>query len=236
MKTLKTILGIGILFTGMLLSSAAYSATQDYEKDYPVQNINGIDLTLACELYIKQGDTESLKIEADEDVLDKIKVKQKDSIVYIKTDKKEYDMDDWDVEIYLTVKTLNSIDIGGAVKLENEGTLKSSKLSIDVSGAADIELNIEVEKLLADLSGAVNADLEGKADYVVIDMSGASKVDAEDLISRAVYLDFSGFGKADVHASEVLKVEMSGMGVVRYSGNPGRINTESSGLGVIKSK
>jgi hypothetical protein len=224
------------------LTAVSQAATEnlspgdDYEKQYEIKGINGIDLTLACEIYIMQGQTESLKIEAEKDIFHRLKVKQKDSILYIKTDEKNYDFDDWDVEIYLTVKDLRSIDIGGAVKMENQGTLKTKKLTLEISGAADIELNIDAGKLLADFSGAVNADIEGYAEYVVMDMSGASKVDASDLITRAYYLDFSGFGKADIYAEKILKVDMSGMGVVRYGGNPERIDTESSGLGVIKSR
>ena len=239
MNIFKPLLSILILIAGFTNTSQAEGTTttaSDAEKKYEIKDIRGVNLKLACELYIVQGETESLEIEADKDIFHKIKVKQKDSILYIKTDEKNYDFDDWDVEVYLTVKDLRSIDIGGAVKLENQGILKTKKLTVEISGAADIELKIEVEKLLADFSGAVNAEIEGKADYVVMDMSGASKVDAENLVTNAFYLDFSGFGKADVHVEKMLKVDMSGMGVVRYSGNPDRIDTESSGLGVIKSR
>jgi len=95
-------------------------------------------------------------------------------------------------------------------------------------------MNIATEKLLADFSGAVKANIEGKARYVVMDMSGASKVDAEDLVTDAFYLDFSGFGKAEIYAEKVLKVDMSGMGVVRYGGNPTKVEANSSGLGIIR--
>lgn len=235
-KLIRSISILSFLLFSFSGFSYAGNSINDYEKEYKINGINGINLTIACEIYITQSEQESLKIEAEKDIFDKIEVNQKDSTLYIKTDEDDYDFDDWDIEVYLSVKDLQSIDIGGAVKLENRGTLKTNKLSIEISGAADIELSLEVKKLLADFSGAVNAELEGKADYVVMDMSGASKVDANDLVTRAYYLDFSGFGKADVYAEKMLKIDMSGMGVVRYSGNPTKIETESSGLGVIKSR
>ena len=206
----------------------------DHKKSYPIKDINGIDINIACELYITQNEEEAFRIEAKKDILHYIDVEKRDSVLYLTSNEDDINYDDWNVEVYLTVKTLKSLNIGGAAKVRNSGTLKGNKLSLDISGAADLDLNIEVKKLLADFSGAVKAELEGRADYIVMDMSGASKVDAEDLISEACYLDFSGFGKAEIYASKVLKVDMSGMGVVRYSGNPKKVDTGSSGLGVIK--
>jgi len=206
------------------------------EKTYPVQGIRGVDIKIACELNIRQGEEESLRISAEKDIFHLIEVEQRDSIIYLTTDEEDINYENWDIEVYLSVKDLNSINIGGAAKIRNAGTLKTNKLSLDISGAADLKMEINVEKLLTDFSGAVKAELEGLADYVVMDMSGASKVDAEDLITKAFYLDFSGFGKAEVYAEEVLKIDMSGMGVIRYSGNPKKVEGDSSGMGVIKAK
>ena len=239
MRTTSFILGL--IFTVMgSFSQAAIPAgetadIQDYEKTIQVKNFHGVDITIACELYLRQGDEESLRIEADKDIFHKLQVEVRDSILYLESDK-ERNYKDWDVEVYLTVKNLKSIDVGGAVKLRTNGTITGEQLELDISGAADLDMRIDVDKLMADFGGAVNAELEGKARYVVMDMSGASNVDADDLITDAFYLEFSGFGKADVYAEKVLKVDMSGMGVVKYGGNPAKVKTNSSGLGIIKAR
>lgn len=217
------------------LTSESIARSQDYEKTIDVKDFNKLDITIACELYLRQGDEESMRIEANKNILDRLEIGVRDSTLYMEAEH-ERDFDDWDVEVYLTVKQLKSIDIGGAVKLRTNGTLKGEKLELDISGAADLDMRIEVDKLLADFGGAVNAELEGRARYVVMDMSGASKVEADDLRTDAFYLEFSGFGKAEVYAEKVLKVDMSGMGVVRYGGNPKKVKTNSSGLGIIKAR
>jgi hypothetical protein len=242
MKTIRTILFVAVLlFTGTLgytnpIGGEEGAHISDHEKNIPVSNVRGVDITIACELYIRQGDEEKLRIEAEKNIFNRLEIEVRDSILYIESDHRDNNFDDWDVEVYLTVKTLRKIDIGGAVKLRTENTLETPKLDLDISGAADIEIEIETEKLLADFSGAVKAELEGRARYVVMDMSGASKVEADDLITDAFYLDFSGFGKADIYSEKVLKVDMSGMGVVKYDGNPDKVEANSSGLGVIKSR
>jgi len=238
MKTTSFILGLFLTVMGSFSQAATFppadaEGMQEYEKTIRVKNFHGVDITIACELYVRQGDDESLRIEADKDIFDKLQAEVRDSILYLESDK-ERNYKDWDVEVYLTVKSLKSIDVGGAVKLRTNGTITGEKLELNISGAADLDMRIDVDKLMADFSGAVNAELEGRARYVVMDMSGASRVDADDLITDAFYLDFSRFGKADVYAEKVLKVDMSGMGVVKYGGNPSKVKTNSSGLGIIK--
>jgi hypothetical protein len=241
MKTIRIIFIMALMLPGILTyadtgRTAKAKSIQDEEKDFPISGVKGLDISIACELNLRQGNEESLRIEADEDIFHKLDVEVRDSVLYIDSDRRNRELDNWDVEVYLTVKTLNSIDIGGAVEMNTSGTLKTNRLELTVSGAADIELSINAEKFLADFSGAVKADIEGRANYVVMDMSGASKVDAEDLVTDAFYLDFSGFGKADIYAEKVLKVDMSGMGIVKYGGNPKKVDANSSGLGVIKSR
>ncbi|MFP4042921.1 MAG: head GIN domain-containing protein [Bacteroidales bacterium] len=236
-KLQNSIIAVIIMIMGFTTDTQginSYVENNKYEKEYEISNIREIDLLLACEVRLTQGDTESLRITADKDIFDRLTVNQEDSTLFIKTDRDKYDNDKWKVKVYLNINELRNIKIGGAVKLDNENILKSPKLTLDISGAADIDMDIEVEKLLADFSGAVNAEIKGKADYVVMDMSGASNVDTEYLKSRAFYLDFSGFGKAEIFASEVVKIDMSGMGVIRYSGDPEKVQTNSSGLGIIK--
>ena len=232
---MKNLLVLFFLLNAISINIFAEEGDQK-SKSYPIKGINGVDINIACELYIEQKGEESLQIDAEEDIIHHIEVEKRDSILYLTSDKDNIDYEDRDIEVSISVKTLNRINVGGAAKIRNSGILKSNKLTLDISGAADIELEIEVDKLMADFSGAVNADLEGKANYVVMDMSGASKVGAEDLISDAFYLDFSGFGKADIYAEKVLKVDMSGMGVVKYGGNPQKVDTDSSGLGVVKAR
>ncbi|MBS3769872.1 MAG: DUF2807 domain-containing protein [Bacteroidales bacterium] len=241
MKTLRALLVTALVVTGM--SGYAGSGgndkvvrTADEERSIPISGVKALDITIACELNIRQGDEESLRIETDRNMFRKLDVEVRDGVLYIGSDDRDRDFGDRDVEIHLTVKTLNKIDIGGAVKLSTMGTLETPKLELSISGAADIDMNIATEKLLADFSGAVKANIEGKASYVVMDMGGASKVDAEDLITEAFYLDFSGFGKAEIYAEKVLKVDMSGMGVVRYGGNPRKVEANSSGLGIIRER
>jgi hypothetical protein len=72
-------------------------------------------------------------------------------------------------------------------------------------------------------------------DELMATMSGASKLVADDLQVRTAQLSISGAGKADVSASESLKVAISGAGKVTYSGNPA-IEKDISGAGSVRKR
>lgn len=86
-----------------------------------------------------------------------------------------------------------------------------------------------------DGTGATRVTADGAVDELMATMSGASKLDAESLQVRTAELSISGAGKAEVSASEVLKVAISGAGKVTYNGNP-TLEKYISGAGSVRKR
>jgi Putative auto-transporter adhesin, head GIN domain len=102
-------------------------------------------------------------------------------------------------------------------------------------------VRFEAEKLAGpsfflETSGASRATLEGTVGDLTASMTGASRLDAENLHTRTAALSVTGAGRADVWASEVLKVSISGAGRVTYSGNPKEVKRDISGAGKVRAK
>src|SRR6056297_1711941 len=100
MKTTSFILGLFLTVMGSFSQAATFppvdaEGMQEYEKTIRVKNFHGVDITIACELYVRQGDDESLRIEADKDIFDKLQAEVRDSILYLESDK-ERNYKDWD--------------------------------------------------------------------------------------------------------------------------------------------
>lgn len=117
------------------------------------------------------------------------------------------------IKIDVASSALTRAELNGAVKLV-ASNLSGPEFYLEANGASRIALH-----------GAVNA-LSGE-------MNGASRLDAESLTTRAMELEINGAGKAEVNASEVLKVSISGAGNVTYSGDP-QVSKEISGAGSVK--
>jgi Putative auto-transporter adhesin, head GIN domain len=82
-------------------------------------------------------------------------------------------------------------------------------------------------------TGATRVTADGTVNELLATMSGASRLDAESLQVKIAELSISGAGKAEVSASETLKVAISGAGKVTYNGNP-TVEKHVSGAGTIR--
>lgn len=84
-----------------------------------------------------------------------------------------------------------------------------------------------------DGTGATRVTVDGAVEELMATLTGASKLDAEELRVKSAQLSISGAGKAEVSASDILKVAISGAGKVTYNGNPA-IERQISGAGSIR--
>ncbi len=196
-----------------------------------VESFSKIDISGEFEIMLNQGKTEKVEIEADENLLELISTETKNETLIIKTT--EDIGSTKSLKIYITVVNLEDIDVSGAVTLKTKGKLVVDELGIDVSGAADINIDIETETLSMDMSGASETSLKGEADHFDIELSGASELEADKLKTKHTKIDISGAGAATVYAKKTLAVEISGAGSVKYKGKP-KITKDISGAGSIK--
>ncbi len=191
-----------------------------------VSGFSGLDVSGGFEVQVTKGNNESLRIEADENLLDNIRTEVKNGVLHIYNEgnistKKS-------MKAYVTLKELNSLDISGGVKVIGNSTFNPKTFKMDLSGASNVKLDLMTSRLVADMSGASKVALTGKADQILLDMSGASDVDAADLEAKNVKVEASGASKVKVFAKESLAINASGASNVKYKGSP-RITSDTSG-------
>ena len=200
-----------------------------------VTEFTGIQAGGAFAIFIKQGDTYTLSVEADKELLQYIstKVEGKTLKIDLKNSFSHWPKNSGKMNIYITCKTLNNLDFSGAVEVKTQNQLNVPELALDVSGAVEADLNIAVQKLDMVLSGACELTLTGAAASMSMDASGASEVDAYGLASTDVVVYGSGAIEAKVNATGTLKANVSGACDVRYKGTP-KVDVSSSGASSIK--
>lgn len=114
--------------------------------------------------------------------------------------------------------------------------LSSSALSgVRLTGAVRFSAaHVAGKGFYLETSGATRVNVDGTVTEVVASMTGASRLEAGSLQAQTAELSISGAGRADVVATETLKVSISGAGKVIYAGNPKRVEKQVSGAGSIK--
>ncbi|MCC9138511.1 head GIN domain-containing protein [Pontibacter silvestris] len=238
MKIAKSYAIVIFLFALMLSASTPALAQQlrgngnTRSQTRNVSGFKGIDVSGGFIVELTQGNKESVKLEAEENLLNNIATEVKDGVLHIYNKNSLYSSRA--MKAYVTVQELNSIDISGGVKVEGVSTFKASGLSLDMSGGSSVKLALDTKELKADMSGASKLELTGKADKVILDMSGASKVEAADLEAGIVRVEASGASKVKLFAKEALDINASGASVVYYKGTPSITAATSAAARVSK--
>lgn len=223
MKTYKT---VTTLFVAALLMITSQLKAQNgsgnvISRNIPVESFTGIDLSEPLDYIILQGDTGLVKIETDDNLIDKVKAEVKNGTLTVNTRSLG---NATSLKVTIQVKDLRNITSSGAATLKSENTLKATDLKIDASGASELNLTVDVTNLSSDLSGAANLKLSGNAIRHKLKASGATDLKAEDLQTSVTELEMTGASNARIEAKDKLSGNMSGICDVKYKNKPALID------------
>jgi hypothetical protein len=209
----------------------AESPGKTIKESRAVSDFNKVSLSGSGLVVIKQGEKESLTIEASEKLMEYISTEVVDSELqlsykdypssYFPTDK---------VKFYLTLSEVEKVTLNGSGKFEGS-VGKADELELIVNGSGKMDLNLEAEQLTAELTGSGSFKLEGTATTQQVLVSGSGSFSGRDLKGKAAKVALAGSGSVEVNVSDELDVSLDGSGSVRYLGNPKLGETDVSGSG-----
>lgn len=202
------------------------------KEERAVSGFSALDVGGAFKIYLSQGEQEKLVIEADKDEMGEIVTEVVGNKLMI-SNKAGWPGRFHEMSIYLTFKNLDYIDFSGAVEVVSEDALSFTNLEMDVSGAAEIDLELKAERFEAEFSGASEIDFRGTCKTGFIEISGASEFDAEGLEFQDLRIELSGASDAKVFATNKLTIDASGASSIRYKGNPPNVSVDESGASSV---
>ena len=235
---MKTLLNLAFILG---LAYIVYSFTgvdnkdEQITKDYGVSYFNQIELRGPFNVELVQSDEQNLEIRASEKVHDDLEVNVKNNRLIIDLDDKIFSKSK-SIKVYITVTELEKIIITGAVNLEAENVIKTEDLKIEFEGAGQVNIDLEADRFIAEIEGVGSFWLQGRADYHKVDFAGVGNYNAKNLISKNTIVESGGVGNVEVYASEKFIGNASGIGSVKYYGNPSEVSVNSSGIGKIHSE
>lgn len=208
---------------------------QVVSKSHTIKSFNTIDLYGAYNVTLAKGTESSISLDTDENLHDLVYVESDGGVLKISS-QRESVLRPSRMDLHIVyADRLEKISVSGACKLSANEKLITEKLHLNLSGASDLHLELEVESMLTSVSGAGNIHLRGMATSHHIELSGASNLRAEALITKITNVSLSGAGSAQVYATERLDASLSGVGKIEYGGDPKEKFINTSGLGSIKS-
>jgi hypothetical protein len=207
------------------LSVFAQDNGKTITQDRTVPEFNSIEISQPVMVYLSQGETAGVKVEAPENIQDKIKIDVSNNTLTVNVNGNNTN----DLKIYITVKELKKIETSGAAMIQGQTVIKSDKLEIEAEGASEVTLDLDVNDLVSSASGASEIKLTGKASTHNADVSGAASLKAEDMKTQKTKIEVSGAAYAKVDATDELKGEVSGAANLNYKNKPPIYDVQESG-------
>ena len=145
----------------------------------------------------------------------------RDSVLYIDVTT-QMPLDEVMLDFAIASPELRKITIYGASKIETiDGQLFTQpSLALDLNGAAQADLALDVQTLTIDAKGASQLELSGTADEVHVTIAGAGELEAEDLVAQTMHINCLGASKAEVNVVSELWAQAAGASKISYKGTP----------------
>jgi len=203
-------------------------------RDVPA--FDGVTIDYPAVVTIRQGDTPSLTVEADDNLLPQLTTRVVDGTLQIEAAGVDFSRrvtPTREVRIALTVKDLTQIDLSSAGSVSVDG-LQTAALRVSVSGAGSVTLShLTLQTLTLELSGAGSVSADGTAQTIKLNISGLGSFTGGALKAQDATVNISGLGSATLWVTGQLTADISGTGSVSYYGSPA-IRKDVSGLGSVR--
>lgn len=190
-------------------------------RSVPIQPFTELDAKGVYQLILSQGSSESLKIEADENLQDLFDIKNEGQklVIEMKKNKNLQLKGKSKLKVYLTFKDLNKLRLSTVGNVSSEGKLRFKDLTLDNNSVGNVTLDLSAENLIVKNTSVGNVHLEGKAESATINNSGVGSFRAGDFVVKSIRITNSGVGHAEVNAEKELQVEENMLGKVKNKGN-----------------
>lgn len=180
-----------------------------------VGTFSGIQVTNFAKVIVKQDTVESLRIEADDNIIDRVMTSASNGILVVGLRDGSYN--NVTVNVFASMKNIK--------RLESTGTADFSSSN-----------SIQTDSIICKIKGAGSITLAGTANYEVVEIVGAGNVHNFNLISSSCYASISGTGNIEVNVTQQLDAVIAGTGTITYAGNPPVVHPLITGVGSIRPK
>lgn len=233
-----------LLFTSFVFISVCCFAQQEKitgngnlkKETREVNNFAGLMVSGNVNVDLSYGDSKSITIEGDENVLPYVETVVENGNLVIKTKDKVSIRTKNKLLVHVSMKKIARLRVSGSGNITGDGDFTNdSKTEIGVSGSGNINVAINsFNETKINISGSGNVTLKGKGtNNIDATVSGSGNIDCAEVSCNDVFARVSGSGNIKVFANKSIEAKVSGSGNIYYKGSATNINLKSSGSGKI---
>jgi len=182
----------------------------------------------------QDGNAEAVKVMADENLQQYIKVTNDGDRLEIKMEDEANLHSSKKMKVYINIKKLSELEFKSVGSLTTTGQLKLDSLEVNSESVGKLNLNIDADFLRTNLNSFGATTLKGKAREVRINNKSIGLLAAYNLKAGTLMIHNTAIGTAEVYADSAFYIRSSAIGMLYYKG-PGVVKELSSeGIGKVK--
>jgi len=204
------------------------------KKERSTEQASGVRVATGIDVYLSQGDKQSLVVEADENLHEYIITEVKNDVLHVYT---EANIREAEIKrVYVTLRDINSVGTSSAGDVIGETPVRTEDLRLSASSAGDIKVEVFAKNVDANISSSGDVTLTGEADMIDASLSSAGDLNAYNFKVKEAEVSVSSAGNAEIYVTERLNARASSAGDVNYKGDPKYVDAHSSSAGGIHRK
>jgi hypothetical protein len=223
-----------LLFVLAAFSKPLISNPVELQDKIPVDEFSSVGISVSATVYLEQGNTHSLEIEASQDVLDKIEVKVDNGKLIIKPEDYKSKFKD-DITIRIVSPEYEMVELAGSGKILAEGKMNVEDLVLKIAGSGYMKfMDLKAEEVEVKISGSGSMNLMGEgAEELSVSIAGSGDLNSENFEVEEFDAKISGSGDCKVFVNGELDASIAGSGSVYYKGSP-QVESSVAGSGTVK--
>jgi len=230
MKTFKSplvLVLIALFVFGQLVHAQEAGNKNVVKETRDLPSFTGINTGGALSVVVEVSDKQSVIVETDENLQDKVQTEVKDNVLYIKSYKLKNPSK---LYAYITIPDFESLSSSGATDVKCPSPIENNEFHLSASGASSVLFSdVKFDYLESSITGAADVKMTGSATTHNLKVTGAGNFKGKDLVTEKTIYDLSGASDASLNVTGEVVGNKKGAASVSYTGNAKTtINTEGS--------
>ncbi len=184
------------IFVDRSLGTSERGSGNVVEETRPVSGVRGVELATIGNVIIQLGDEESLRIEAEDNLMKFFETQVRGGTLRISTTPRSVNLRPTKpVRFFLTVKELEQVSISGSGDIQVPD-LEEDRFSVDIGGSGDVNMgNLNADSFSIDIGGSGDVRTERvKVPTFEVDINGSGDITLKELVGEELELDVNGSG------------------------------------------
>lgn len=203
------------------------------EQTRSLSGFNAIVSVSSVDVFVKQGDTYSVVVRADGNLLNYVKTEVKNNTLYVSVTKNIWRAKM--LEVYVTMKELQKVVLSGSGDFYCKSPFTTSNLLFVISGSGDAEASLKAKNVQVKVSGSGDVKLRGIRGNFEVEIAGSGDVEAYGLQLENCSIKIVGSGDVELKGRTAkLTALIAGSGDVDADGLTAvKVNVKNTGSGDV---